>query len=79
MTDASDLVDEPIEDEPIIDPPTYPDTTIGSLMRDRDMARRNAQASREQAVMYEGIAKEADARADALQAAINALGGEPSA
>lgn len=69
---------EPIPDEPIVAPPTYPDTTVGSLMRDRDTARRNAQAARDQVAQYQRIATEGDARADALQIAIDALGGEPT-
>lgn len=69
---------DPIPDEPIVAPPTYPDTTVGSLMRDRDTARRNAQAARDQVAQYQRVAAEGDARADALQIAIDALGGEPT-
>lgn len=67
---------DPIPDEPILAPPTYPDTTVGSLMRDRDTARRNAQTARDQVVQYQALAEAGDARADALQVAIDALGGD---
>jgi hypothetical protein len=78
----SDPSSEPIEDAPIVDepilPPAYPDTTVGSLMRDRDSALRSAQTARDQVAQYQALAKAGDDRAAALQVAIDALGGEPT-
>lgn len=82
MTDdeptTEDVEEQPAEpDIPDVEPPTYPDTTVGMLMRDRDGARASARAARDQADRYEALEADANARADSFQAAIEALGGDP--
>lgn len=57
----------------------YPADPVGSLMRDRDLARESATNARAAASRYTQFAIDADARADALQAAIDSLGGSATA
>ena len=71
----SDPNTEPVESD---GPASYPDGSVGMLMRDRDLARANANAAREQADRFTQMAVDADARAEALQLAINSLGGNPT-
>ncbi|MFJ4220634.1 hypothetical protein [Curtobacterium luteum] len=56
----------------------YPDTPVGSLMRERDSALSSARNTRSQCEQLEQLAQAADARAASLQTAIDSLGGEPT-
>lgn len=76
MTDIQ--ITDPQPDEPIVDavPVTYPSTTVGMLMRDRDAARASAVAACAERDRFQALADASDARADSLQESIDALGGE---
>lgn len=65
-------------DTPITDaiPVVYPDTPVGSLMRDRDEARASATAAAAQRERFAALADAAATRADSLDVAIRALGGD---
>jgi hypothetical protein len=80
MTDA-EVVEEGIPDEGQEpgheDVEQYPDTTVGSLMRQRDEARGSARTAQRLADQYVKMAADNNARAEGLSAAIIALGGEP--
>jgi hypothetical protein len=71
----SDPNTEPVKSD---GPPSYPAGTVGMLMRDRDQARANANAAREQADRFTQMAVDTDARAESLQLAIDSLGGNPT-
>lgn len=79
MTDTS-VFDEPADSsgiEPELpDPPTYPDTAIGTLMRQRDQAQASADSDRLFSSQILDRAAESDAKAAQFQAAIDSLGGD---
>jgi hypothetical protein len=58
------------------DPPRYPDTAIGTLMRQRDQAKASADSDRLFSSQILERAAESDAKASQFQAAIDSLGGE---
>lgn len=59
-------------------PQTYPDTAIGTLMRQRDQAKASADSDRLFSSQILDRAAESDAKAAQFQAAIDSLGGEPA-
>jgi hypothetical protein len=68
---------EPIPGEAgLSDPPepTYPDTTVGVLMRQRDDLARSAANDRGMVAFYGQRATDTDAKIQQLQASIDALG-----
>lgn len=59
-----------------VPPVTYPDTTVGMLMRQRDEARASVTAARDTAARYEAMADTNESRATSLQVAIDSMGGD---
>lgn len=57
-------------------PPVYPDTAIGTLMRQRDQAKASADGDRLFSSQILERAAESDAKAAQFQAAIDSLGGD---
>lgn len=72
-------MDEDSNPIPDAGPVTYPDTTVGMLMQQRDEALASARAGRSEAERYLALATGNEARAAGLQEAITAMGGEPPA
>ncbi|MBT2502970.1 hypothetical protein [Curtobacterium sp. ISL-83] len=56
--------------------PSYPGTTVGMLMQQRDSALGSAASAREAAARYLQLASDNEARAAGLQEAIDAMGGD---
>lgn len=75
--ESTRLVGDGIEPDEYV-APTYPDTTVGMLMRQRDEAQASADSDRLFASQMLDRAAATDKRVAQLKTAIAALGGEPT-